>query len=595
MTLQQGLAFALILGAVVCFAWGRFRYDVVALCVLLAGLLIGVIPFKTAFDGFRNDIVVIIATALIVSRAIERSGVVEAAMAPLLRRLKHEYWQVPVLVAATTCLSMVTKNIGALAIFMPLAMQLARTTETSASRLLMPMSFGALLGGCVTLVGTSPNIIVSEVRQQTLGHPFDMFDFSPVGLGLALIGVIFLSFAYRVLPKNRQGAASIDTALGASAYVTEARAPEQGWIWDGRTVTELLALGGAEVKLAAMVREGKRTASPRGNVKLRSGDTLLLEGEQQALDQLIGKAGLKLEREDKPVPKEEPAEEVIAAEAVVTKDSVLVGKSARGLGLNDKYGINLLALSRRGARVEREIKTVPLRPGDAVVLQGSERILPSALSDLKLLPLARRELRLGGVKPGFLPVLILAAVMILVAFKVLPIAVAFFAAAIAVIVIGAVPMRDAYASLDGPVLVLIAALIPVSEAVRSTGGTELVANYLSHVLNVVPPVGAIAVFLVAAMISAPFLHNAPTVLVLGPIAVSLAERLHLGPDPFLMAVAVGAGCDFLTPIGHQCNTLVMGPGGYRFTDYARLGAPLSLCVVVFGVLLISIFWPLASR
>jgi di/tricarboxylate transporter len=595
MTLQQGLAFALILGAVVCFAWGRFRYDVVALCVLLAGLLIGVIPFKDAFDGFRNDIVVIIATALIVSRAVERSGVVEAAMTPVLLRLKHEHWQVPVLVLATTCLSMVTKNIGALAIFMPLAMQLSRTTQTSASRLLMPMSFGALLGGCVTLVGTSPNIIVSEVRQETLGRPFEMFDFTPVGLGLAIIGVIFLSFAYRVLPKNRQGAASIDAALGASAYVTEAKAPAEGWLWDGHTVTELMALGGSDVSLAALVRDGKRTASPRGNVKLRSGDILLLEGEQQALDQLMVKAGLKLEREDKPVPKDEPQDEVIAAEAVVTKDSRLVGKSARSLGLNDKFGINLLAVSRRGARIEREIKAVPLRPGDAVVLQGSERILPGALSDLKLLPLAQRELKLGGAKPGFLPVLILAGVMVLVAFKVIPIAVAFFAAAVAVILIGAVPMRDAYASLDGPVLVLIAALIPVSEAVRSTGGTELIAGYLSNVLNLVPPIGAIAIFLVAAMISAPFLHNAPTVLVLGPIAVSLAQRLHLGPDPFLMAVAVGAGCDFLTPIGHQCNTLVMGPGGYRFSDYARLGALLSICVVIAGVILISVFWPLARH
>jgi di/tricarboxylate transporter len=594
MTLQQGLAFALILGAVIFFAWGRFRYDVVALCVLLAGLLIGVIPFKTAFDGFRNDIVVIIATALIVSRAVERSGVVEAAMTPLLTRLKHEHWQVPVLVLATTCLSMVTKNIGALAIFMPLAMQLARNTNTSASRLLMPMSFGALLGGCVTLVGTSPNIIVSEVRQDTLGQPFQMFDFAPVGLGLAIIGVIFLSFAYRVLPKNRQGAVSMDAALGASAYATEVKAPDD-WLWDGHTITELVALGGTNVTLTALIRDGKRTPRPRGNVKLHSGDVLVMEGEEAALDQLIVKAGLKLERQDKPVPKEEPADEVIAAEAVITKDSALVGKTAKGLGLNDKFGINLLAVSRRGGRIEREVKNTALRAGDAVVLQGSERTLPGVLSDLKLLPLAQRELKLGGAKPGFLPVLILAVVMVLVAFKVLPIAVAFFAAAVAVILIGAVPMRDAYSSLDGPVLVLIAALIPVSEAVRSTGGTELVAGYLSHVLNVVPPIGAITIFLVAAMISAPFLHNAPTVLVLGPIAVSLAKHLGLGPDPFLMAVAVGAGCDFLTPIGHQCNTLVMGPGGYKFTDYARLGAPLSVCVVIFGVLLISVFWPLTHH
>lgn len=594
MTLQQGLAFALILGAVICFAWGRFRYDVVALGVLLAGLLIGVIPFKTAFDGFKNDIVVIIATALIVSRAIERSGVIEATMAPLLRRLKHEHWQVPVLVVSTTVLSMFTKNIGALAIFMPLAMTLARTTNTSASRLLMPMSFGALLGGCVTLVGTSPNIIVSEVRQQTLGQPFGMFDFTPVGLGLAVIGMIFLSFAYRILPKNRQGTVSMDAALVAAAYVIEAQAPAD-WIWDGKTITELLELGGGQARVAALVRAGKRRAAPRGNTKLQSNDLLILEGEEELLEQLTVKAGLKLERADKPVQVDEPKDEVIATEAVVTKESRLIGKSARSFGLNDQFGINLLGISRRGARIEREVKATPLRAGDAVVLQGSERILPGVLADLKLLPLAQRELKLGGARPGFLPLIILAAVMVLVAFKVLPIAVAFFAAAVAVIIIGAVPMRDAYSSLDGPVLVLIAALIPVSEAVRSTGGTELIAANLAHLVSVVPPIVAIAAFLVAAMLSAPFLHNAPTVLVLGPIAVSLAQRLHLGPDPFLMAVAVGAGCDFLTPIGHQCNTLVMGPGGYRFTDYARLGAPLSLCVVVFGVALISIFWPLAPH
>jgi di/tricarboxylate transporter len=592
LTLQQAIAFGLIGGAVAMFAWGRFRYDFVALGALLVGVLTGVIPAKEAFSGFANEIVAIIAGALVVSYAIARSGLVERLMRPVMGRLTTLQLQVPVLVAGVTLLSMVTKNIGALAIFMPLAVQLSRRTGTPLSRLLMPMSFGALLGGTVTLVGTSPNIIVASVRQDLLGRPFDMFDYAPVGLGVSLVGVVFLSFAYRLLPR-RNSPSGMEAALEANPYVTEAWVPDD-WPAETMTVTALRTLGEGLVRVSAIIRNGKSRREPRGSSLIRRGDTLLLEGDQDALDGLIVRAGLRLERSNKPAEKEEPTDEIIAAEAVIGRGSLLIGKTARGLTLHERYGVNLLAVSRSGASVADRIRRTPLRAGDVIVLQGSKLAMPGVLRDLGVLPLAERALKLGGVRNMITPALILAVAMVLVAFKIVPVAIAFFGAAMVIIALGSLTMREAYLALDGPVLVLIAALIPVSEAIERTGGTELIGTLLSHTLSGVSPVWAVAAIMVAAMAVTPFLNNAATVLVMAPIAVVLARKLQLNPDPFLMAIALGAACDFLTPIGHQCNTLVMGPGGYKFGDYARLGAALSVAVVVIGVPLIALIWPLQA-
>jgi di/tricarboxylate transporter len=517
--------------------------------------------------------------------------VVEAILRPIAPRLKSARSQVPVFVAATALLSMATKNVGALAILMPIALQTGRRTGTPPSSLLMPMSFASLLGGLVTLVGTSPNIIVSQVREDLFGKPFGMYDFAPVGLALAGLGVIFLSFGYRLLPAARTPAAGIDEALAAKAYVTQAEAPED-WPADHRRVRDLHALGHGEVRVIAVLRGGTRRASPPGAFMIKPGDKLLLEGEQAALEQLIAQAKLTLTRSDKPVAEDEASEDVEVVEAIVGADSPLAGATAQALELYSQYGLNLLAVSRPGFRLTQAINRTRLRAGDVLILQGGERTLPSALKDLGLLPLAQRVVRLGGVRRAVIPVAILVAAMLAIGFHLAPVAIAFFAAAVAMVAIGGLRMRDAYAALDGPVLVLIGALIPVGEAVHATGGADLVAGWLSQLLGVVPPVAALGLMMALAMISAPFMHNAPTVLVFGPIAAGLAQRLQLSPDPFLMSVAVGAACDFLTPIGHQCNTLVLAPGGYRFSDYPRLGAPLSLLVVILGPLLIAAFWPL---
>jgi di/tricarboxylate transporter len=591
MTLQQALAFGLLGVTIAGFIHGRWRYDVIALAALLAGVVLGVVPSEKAFSGFANDVTVIIACALVVSAAFARSGIVESVLRPLLPKLTTAHAQVPLFTAAVTILSMVTKNVGALALMMPIALQTARRTGVAPSCLLMPMSFGALIGGTVTLVGTSPNILVSEVREQVVGQPFQMYDYAPVGLGITALGLVFLSFAYRLLPQSRVAAETLDAAIETAPYFTEVAVPED-WTLEKRTVRNLEVLGQGEVTVVALLRDGERRPSPHPNTRARPGDVLLLEGDHEALDTFIRRARLRITRSDRPVSMEQPTEEVRIVEAVVASDSPLVGRSAGQEDLYGQHGVNLLAVSRSGYRhTVRELTRLPLRAGDIVVLQGGERTLPGALKTLRLLPLAEREVRLGGIRRRVLPALILLGAMVLVAVQAVPVAMAFFAAAVAMVLIGAIRMREAYAALDGPVLVLIAALIPVSDAIRATGGADLIAGALAGVFEGGAPVFAVGAIMAVAMAATPFLNNAATVLIVAPIGAALAKLLGLDPDAFLMATAVGAACDFLTPVGHQCNTLVMAPGGYRFADYPRLGAPLTLLVLVVGTLLIVWVWP----
>ncbi|MCV0413768.1 MAG: anion permease [Brevundimonas sp.] len=591
MTLQQGLAFGLVGLTVAAFIWGRFRYDLVAVGALVAGLAIGVIPAEDAFEGFANDVTVIIACALVVSAAFAKSGIVEMALKRVMPYLKTERSQVPVLTTAVTLLSMVTKNVGALAIMMPVALQVARRTGTPQSRLLMPMAFGAMAGGMVTLVGTSPNILVAEVRQDIVGQPFQMFDYAPVGLALTAAALAFLAFGYRLLPKDRTGALGLSAALSANAYLTEAHAPED-WPLEPTTITALSEAAGGEVKVMALIREGKRKARPRGNTVVRPGDTLLLKGGQEALEDFIDAARMKLVRGDRPVLLEEAKDEVHLVEAVIGADSPLTGQSVRQLDLYGQHGLNLLGVSRSGYELTQHLRTAKLQSGDVLLLQGSESNLPARLAELRLLPLAEREVRLGGARRKFLPAVVLAVAMVMVGFGVIPVSIAFFGAAVVIVALGGLKMREAYAALDGPLLVLIAALIPVSDAIQQTGGADLIASALRGLFEGIPPVVAVAGMMLASMAVTPFLNNAATVLVVAPIAATLAQQLGYRPDPFLMAVAVGAACDFLTPIGHQCNTMVMGPGGYKFSDYPKLGLPLSLLVLLIGPPTILLFWPM---
>jgi di/tricarboxylate transporter len=591
MNAAQVLSCAVIGGAVAIFAWGRFRYDLVALVALLIGLATGDVSSKDAFTGFTSDVVIIIASALIVSAAIARSGVVEWAVRPLMGRLRGAASQVPALAGITALLSMLTKNVGALAIMMPVALRLARKTGTSPSSLLMPMSFMSLLGGLVILVGTSTNIIASQVREDMLGKPFQMYDFAPVGLVLTALGFAFVSFGWRLLPRNRQGRGELKEVGADAPFSTEAKVPEP--LPEGFATVADLKISQDGVKLRAIVgKDGKRRA-PLPDAELTPGLSLVLEGDDEALGRFFARVPLEQARDVKALEKDDPNEEMRTVEAVVQPDSLLIGHSAERTRLEAEYGVQLMGVGRSGERITERLRDLKLRAGDVLVLRAGEKTLPETMRELDLLPLVERMVKLGDRRRRFLPIAILAAAMILVGFKMVPVVTAFFGAAVLMIVIGALSSREAYGALEPEVLVLIGALTPLSEAVQHSGATDLIAHQLAHLLAGMPAMFALIAIMVTAMACSPFLHNAPTVLVLGPISVAVAQGLHLSPDPFLMAVATGAGCDFLTPIGHQCNTLVMGPGGYRFQDYWRLGLPLSVLVIVCGSPMITFVWPLS--
>jgi di/tricarboxylate transporter len=587
MTTDQALAFAVMGGAVALFIWGKLRYDLVALMALVAGVLVGVIPAEEMFSGFSNDLIWIIASVLVLSAAIARSGLIDRALAPVLGWLTNPQLQIPAFAGAVMILSMITKNIGALAIMMPIALQNARKTGTPASQLLMPMSFASLLGGLVTLVGTSPNVIVSSVRESILGEPYALFDFAPVGLGVCAAGFAFLAVAPFFIRINRASPTSVSESLETARYVTEMSIPEDSE-WIGKPFSELDALSTEETDVLSVVTN-KKPGKPSPDRLLVAGDHVIVEGEQAALEKFAAAAKLNLTG-DRHREENESADHVRVVEGVIAGDSSLAGRSVSQSRLHERYGLSLLAVSREGSRLATELRSIRLRGGDVVIFKADEGNIANAFAELRVLPLSERTMALGVKRFGFAPLVLLGLAVLAIGMRWLPIHVAFAAAAVGVLVLRVMNMSEAYRAVDGSLLVLLACLIPVSEAIASTGGAALLAAPLAQVLGPMPPWLAVAVLIFVGMTVTPFLNNAATVLILAPIAAATAQSLGVDPDAYLMAVAIGAACDFLTPIGHQCNTLVMGPGGYRFGDYWRLGLPLSFIVLIVATPLIVLFW-----
>ncbi|KKX30566.1 SLC13 family permease [Rhizobium sp. LC145] len=588
MTTDQIFAFAVIAAMMAVFIWDRFRYDVVACCALVLAVVLGVVPFDKAFSGFSDDIVIIVGSALIVSAGVARSGVVDTAIKKFFPNLNSVRTQLALLMIVVAVLSAFIKNIGALAIMMPVAFQFSRRSGVSPSLYLMPMAFSALLGGLMTQIGTSPNIVVSRLREEMTGTSFTMFDFTPMGALLTIVGVTFLLFFHWLVPSRTKQNTSIEDVMEIANYTSEVTVTAQSSVVE-KPVSALLKLGDGEVIATAVLR-GTTRMSPFPDLTLKEGDVVLLEGSSAALDRTVSSGRLKLS--GKPLTERGQVQaDIISVEAIISQESSLKGLSARELALSYTRGVNLLAISRRGERLTERLGSITLMAGDILVLQGNRRNLTAVLQDFSLLPLAQREVLLGTRRRAFIPLVILALAMAATAVGIAPVSVAFFVAALGMLVFRAIPLADIYKSIDGPILVMLAALIPVSDSLRTTGGSELIAGWLGNAAASLPAWGALGLILVTTMAVTPFLNNAATVLVMGPIAASFATNLGFKPEAFLMAVAIGAGCDFLTPVGHQCNTLVFGPGGYRFSDYPRLGLPLSFIIVLVSVPALLYVWP----
>ena len=590
MTLPQAISLAILAGLLVLFIWDRLRFDIVALLALLASVAFGIVPANKAFSGFSNSLLPLIAGALVVSNAVGKSGLIEQVVRFMRPILQRHSLQVGALTGAVAFLSAIVKNIGALAIFLPIAVQVARRNKRAVGEFLMPMSFGSLAGGMMTLIGTSPNIIASSLRQELLGQPYQMFDFLPVGLGITLIAIAFLSFGWRLLP-IRGKAQDTDAPFQVEDYLSELRVREKSPLI-GKTIREIEETSEGSVTVTAIIREGRRRYTPARHWRIFADDILMVESNPQDLQSVVQTAGVELVGPEEATTDRTGAADTVVVEAVIMAESPMIGRTGVQLRLRSRYGVSLVAMSRGGRRTTTRLAHTMFSTGDVIALQGPADGMNETLASLGCLPLAERNLQLGRPRKLVVTTLILLGCVIASATEMMPPELAFTSGAVLCVLFGILSLREVYDAIDWPILILLGSLIPVGEAIRSTGTTDLIASWISHASASLPIPGTLAMLLVITMLLTPLVHHAAAVIVMGPVAVAIARQLGINGDPLLIAVAVGASCDFLSPIGHQCNTLVMGPGGYRFGDYWHLGLPLSILVVLLGTPLILAVWPL---
>ena len=584
------------------FIWGRWRYDVVAMGALLLATISGVVVPQAAFSGLGHPATITIAAVLIISRALTNSGVVEIATGLVRIALPSPTIHIAALAGLGAMLSTIMNNVGALALLMPVALQSSLEANRSPATILMPLAFGTILGGMVTLIGTPPNIIVAAYREETTGVPFGMFDFSPVGATVAVVGLIFVAvIGWRFIPSARLKKNTPQELFKIEDYVAEVKVPE-GSNAIGQSLDELeAATEDSDVNVAGLIRGERSILGAAWRERIQVGDILILESDQKGIDKFVGTLELELpstkkqENEESGKPKTPPLQSGDGAlmEAVIPPErSLLIGRTPQSLKLRTRFGVNLLAVSRQGQPYRGRLKSFRFRAGDVLLVQGEEDRLREVISRLGCLPLAERHLQFVKRNLAALSALVfgIAIASATLGFLSLPIALA--SAATIMVLLNIVPARELYDSIDWPVVVLIGAMIPIGQALEETGATQMVVEGFLGIASSFSPVIILTLLLVLTMLLSDVLNNAATAVVMVPFGWTLAQHLEVNPDPFLMAVAIGASCAFLTPIGHQNNLLVMGPGGYQFGDYWRMGLPLEILIVAVSIPTLLWVWPL---
>ncbi|HJP20393.1 MAG TPA: SLC13 family permease [Alphaproteobacteria bacterium] len=593
MSLDQALLTAILVAVFALFAKGPWRYDVVAFAALLLAVLLGAVPAGQAFAGFGHPAVITVAAVLVISRALSNSGALDMVLRLLAPATATPSLHVGALSGVAAAASALMNNVGALALMMPLALQSAAKAERSPSILLMPLSFGSILGGLVTMIGTPPNIIIATYRGERLGEPFSMFDFTPVGGVLALVGLVFIALVgWRLIPGERRARLTAAELFDIEDYVAEIKVPK-GSDAIGLKVGELEdSPEDFGVSVIAIMRRGNRIVRWLRREAIKAGDILIVEADPDGFDKFVSTLGLDFIGTEHARGNLLYSEDMALIEAVVPPRSRIEGRTPALVRFRSRYGINLLAVARQGKPFRDRLRSLQFRAGDVLLLQGEEDTLAEVVAALGLLPLAERGWQVGkrhqaGIAIGVFGLAIVAATLGLTSLPV-----ALCAAAALMVMANLVPARELYEAIDWPVIVLLGSMIPLAGALEASGTTELAARGILAVAGGLSPVLVLALLLVVTMTLSDILNNAATALVMAPIASSLATSMGVSSDAFLMAVAVGASCAFLTPIGHQNNTLVMGPGGYQFGDYWRLGLPLEVLLTLVAVPMIVWIWPL---
>lgn len=590
MTFEQMFLFGLFIAVFAMLIWGKYRYDLVAFSALVIALIVGVVPYKDAFSGFGHPATIIIALVLIVSRGLINSGAIDLITRRVIATERPVAQHIGILGVVGGVLSAFINNVAALAILMPVDMQAAGKAKRIVGITLMPLAFATILGGMITLIGTPPNIIIAAYRETATGTPFSMFDFAPVGIVCTIAGISFIALVgWRLIPVDASKSEDTSNFSSLDNYIAELVVGEDSPAL-GQMVRDLdIQAEESDVVVLGLVRKGRRLPGRARTNEIRKGDVLVVEAPPGPIDKFRAAMKLSFIGEDR---HEKIASEGMALlEVVVPDDSRIIGRSAMDVRLLYRQNTTLLGVSRKGKRFVERVRHLTIEPGDVLLLLGAAEHLPSVANWLGVLPLRERGLNVTQHKRAGLAVGLFGVAILLASLGILQLAVALAAVVIFYVFLKIVPISTLYEQVEWPVIVLLGSMIPLGTALETAGGTGLIANAIVTFTAPYPIAIVLTVLMIVTMTLSDLLNNTATAVISAPIAVNIATALNVNPDPFLMAVAVAASCAFLTPIGHKNNTLIMGPGGYRFGDYWRMGLPLEIIVIVVSVPTILFVWP----
>ncbi|MCP4768729.1 MAG: SLC13/DASS family transporter [Gammaproteobacteria bacterium] len=587
---DQSILFALLGIVFGLLVWGKIRYDLVAFGALIVAIIIGVVPQEEAFAGFGHHATVIIALVLIVSRGLSNSGAIELIARHVISGGRSLAMHIGVMSGVAALLSAVMNNVAALALLMPIDIQAAKKAKRSVSLSLMPLSFASILGGMITLIGTPPNIIIASFREQALGEPFGMFDFTPVGAVTAFAGVIFIVFVgWRLIPQAAGDETRKNHPMPHQDYVAEVRVAENSRLIDRRVSDLDRETDEADVAIVGLVHNGKRLPGRARRELICKGDLLVIEADAEHIDAFVGSFDLEYVGAEK---YRGHADEGLAlVEAVVPENARIEGRSALDLRLLYRHGITLLGVSRKGKTFRERVRKLDVCGGDVLLLLGPLEQLDDIVKWLGCLPLKERDLQVVQRHKAWITVASFVLAIAAATSGIIHLPEALALVCMVMIGFSIVPLKEIYTSIEWPVIVLLGSMIPIGSALESSGGTALIAQQIIEFAAGYGPLVVLALLMVVTMTLSDVLNNTATTVIAAPIAIDIASRLAVNPDPFLMAVAIAASCAFLTPIGHKNNTLVMGPGGYRFGDYWRMGLPLEIIVIAVSLPMILVVWP----
>ena len=592
MSTDQASLFALIGALFVLLIWGRYRYDLVAFGALLVAYLLGLIPTEEVFAGFGHPAVIIIALVLIISRGLYLSGAIELIAGALLDGTRRIGQHIALMAGVSAALSALMNNVAALALLMPVDLQAAEKAERSPALTLMPLSFASILGGMITLIGTPPNIVIATFRGEALGTPYTMFDFAPVGIAVAAVGIVYVAVVgWRLIPVASTGSRNHSPVEDLERYLAELRVPSDAAVIGERLRTLDSAADESGVQILGLIRDGERLPGMSAHAILQSDDRIVVEGGPDSIDAFVGSVALSYTDSDRP--SKAMSGNTVMREVAVPSTSRLLGRSDSTLRLRYRRGVILLGISRNGVKIRERLREVNIQAGDLLLLLGPEDTLDDVVEWMGCLPLAPRGIDVIQRDKARWAIILFGGAIALASFEVVYLPIALACVALLYILLDIVPLSQVYESVEWPVIILLGAMIPISVALEVSGGTELLADLFVQGTQGWPIILILTALMVVTMTLSDVLNNVATALIAAPIALDVALRLQVNPDPFLMAVAVAASCAFLTPIGHKNNTLIMGPGGYAFGDYWRMGLPLEILVVITAIPMILLVWPLS--